>query len=224
MPRDTQLPIAGGRITSILEFACGAAIVIGHNVFRVVPNEVPILALAGLVSLRVRDRTWAGFGFRSPRSWKRVVLVALAVAAARDLLGELVILPLATRVWPQPIAPSIASQIPGHLGKALLALSLVWSFVAFGEEISYRGYLLNRAADIGGRSTASYWMAVVASAVLFGIGHWYKGPAGIIDSGVAGLLLGSVYMLTGRDIWTTILAHGFIDSFAVIVTYLGLAT
>ena len=211
-------------MASMLEFLCGAAIVIGHNVFHVVPNEVPILALGGLVSLRIREKAWSGFGFRSPESWMRVVLVALAIAVARILLGELVVLPLAQRAWPPPIAPAIASDIPGHLGNALLALLIVWGFAAFGEEIGYRGYLLKRAADIGRRSTAAYWIAVVVSSVLFGIGHWYKGPSGVIDSGFAGLLLGIGYMITGRNIWTSILAHGFIDTFAVVVTYLGLAS
>jgi len=202
---------------------CGAAIVIGHNVFHVLPNEVPILAVAGLVSLRARERTWSGFGFSLPQSWMRVVLVAVAVVALRIVLGDLVIVPLATRVWPPPAMPAGTSDIPGHLGHALIALLIVWGF-AVGEEIGYRGYLLTRTADIGRRSTAAYWMAVLASSTLFGVGHWYKGPAGVIDSAIAGLLLGSAYMITGRNIWTSILAHGLIDTFAIVVTYLGLAT
>jgi len=58
-------------------------------------------------------------------------------------------------------------------------------------------------------------------AVLFGIGHYYKGPSGIIDSGVAGLILGAAFVLSGRNLWASILAHGFIDTFGVIVLFLG---
>jgi membrane protease YdiL (CAAX protease family) len=212
------------RLFSAIEFICGAAVVVGHNVFRVVPNEVPILAIAGLVSLRLRDRAWSGFGFRRPASWPRVVAIAIAAAALRILLGDLVIDPLTRRVWPPAVAPAGASDIPGHALYALIALGIVWSFAAFGEEIGYRGYLLNRAADVGGRSTGAYWTAVLLSSALFGIGHWYKGPAGVIDSGVAGLILGAAYMLSGRTLWTSILAHGFIDTFAVIVVYFGWAS
>jgi membrane protease YdiL (CAAX protease family) len=57
--------------------------------------------------------------------------------------------------------------------------------------------------------------------VLFGYGHYYKGPAGIIDSGVAGLILGCAFVLSRRNLWVCILAHGFIDTFAVVVTILG---
>jgi len=75
--------------------------------------------------------------------------------------------------------------------------------------------------DIGRQSEAAWLGALVISAVLFGFGHYYKGPAGILDSGVAGLILGGAYLLSGRVLWTAILAHGFIDTFGVMALYLG---
>jgi uncharacterized protein len=104
---------------------------------------------------------------------------------------------------------------------ALQWLLLVWTFAAFGEEIGYRGYLLRRAADAGGQSKAAYWSSTLVVAVLFGYGHYYKGPSGILDSGMAGLILGAAYVLSGRNLWVCILAHGFIDTFAVAVAFLG---
>ena len=77
---------------------------------------------------------------------------------------------------------------------------IVWSFAAFGEEISYRGYLLTRAADLGKRSPVAYWVGMILVSILFGYGHYYKGPVGIIDSGVAGLILGTAYMISGRNL------------------------
>jgi membrane protease YdiL (CAAX protease family) len=44
-----------------------------------------------------------------------------------------------------------------------------------------------------------------------------------VDSAIAGLILGIAYLLAGRNLWACILAHGFIDTFAVVVTYLGIA-
>ena len=52
-------------------------------------------------------------------------------------------------------------------------------------------------------------------AVLFGYGHYYKGPAGVVDSADAGLILGAAYLLSGRCLWTTILAHGLHDTIGV---------
>jgi len=206
---------------SLAELALGSAIVIGHNVYRVIPNEVPILFALGLISLRLRDGGWAAMGLRWPVTWRRTVLIALGAAALRILLGALVIDPLTARFWPAAIAPSGSEQIAGHLMVALRWLLIVWTFDAFGEEIGYRGYLLTRAADVGGRSKAAYWAGVLLVSVLFGYGHYYKGPSGIVDSGMAGLVLGSAYVLSGRNLWVCILAHGFIDTFGVVAEFFG---
>ena len=82
------------RILSALELLLGAFIVIGHNVFHVVPNEVPILFVLGLVSIRLRNGGWSAMGFKRPSSWVRLVLIALAAAALRIILGDFVIEPL----------------------------------------------------------------------------------------------------------------------------------
>ena len=206
---------------SAFEFCFGAFIVIGHNVFHIVPNEVIILTIVGLVSIRLRDGSWSSMGFKRPASWRQVLVIAVAAAAARILLGQFLVEPLTGLFWPKPTAPELANEIKGNIKFALLALLLVWTFAAFGEEIVYRGYLLTRAADIGRRSAAAYWIGIVLVSILFGYGHYYKGASGVIDSGVAGLILGSAYMLAGRNLWASIFAHGFIDTFGIIDAFFG---
>ena len=66
-------------------------------------------------------------------------------------------------------------------------------------------------------------MAVILVSVLFGYGHYYKGPTGILDSGVAGLIPGTAYMVSGRTLWACILAHGLIDTVAVVAAFFGWA-
>ena len=212
---------AAKRWFSLAELAWGSVIVIGHNVYHVIPNEVPILFVIGLISLRLRDGGWSVMGVHGPASWRRTVLYALAAAALRITLGALVIDPLTAHFWPPAVAPSGFEQITGNALVALRWLLLVWTFAAFGEEIGYRGYLLTRAAEAGGRSKAADWVAVLIVSVLFGYGHYYKGRSGIVDSGVAGLILGAAYVLSGRNLWVCILAHGFIDTFWVTAAFFG---
>ncbi|HEY7095346.1 MAG TPA: CPBP family intramembrane glutamic endopeptidase [Terriglobales bacterium] len=206
---------------SLIEFVIGSVIVIGHNVFRVVPNEVPILFVLGMVSTRIRDGGWGVMGLRLPTSWKRTILLAVAAAAVRILLGAVVIDPLTAKFWPVAVAPAGSEQISGNPLEALQWLLLIWTFAAFGEEIGYRGCLLTRAADLGNRSKTAYWVGVLVVSVLFGYGHYYKGPSGMVDSGMAGLILGAAFLLSGRNLWVCILAHGFIDTFGVIALFLG---
>jgi membrane protease YdiL (CAAX protease family) len=209
------------RVFSAFELLLGAAIVIGHNVYRVLPNEVPILFVLGLLSVRLRNGRWAAMGFKWPQSWLRIVCIALAAAALRIALGSFVIEPMGAHFCPAIHAPAGAEQIAGNIKVALLGLLIVWTFAAFGEEIAYRGYLTLRAAEVGGGSKTAYWMATLLVSVLFGYGHYYNGVTGILDSNVAGFILGSAYLLAGRNLWAAVLAHAFIDTFAVVALFFG---
>jgi membrane protease YdiL (CAAX protease family) len=211
------------RLVSGLELLVGSGIVIGHNVLRVLPNEVAILVVLGLISFRVRGGGWSALPFRRPASWGRIVLIAVIAAALRILVGGVLIEPLAARIWPPIVAPAGVAAIAGSLPVALKWLGIVWTRAAFGEEFAYRGYLLARSADLGRGSRAANLAGVVFVAILFGLGHFYKGPAGVVDSGFAGLVLGAAFLVSGRNLWACVLAHGFIDTFGVAALYFGWA-
>jgi membrane protease YdiL (CAAX protease family) len=138
--------------------------------------------------------------------------------------SELVVQPLAHYFWPHPEHVSSVIKTRGGWKDLLRSLAIVWVFAGFGEELGYRGYLLNRAADLGNRSQVAYVVGMIYVAVLFGIGHWYKGPAGVVDCAFSGLVLGATYLLTGRNLWVPILAHGMKDAVAVIFYAMGWAT
>src|SRR5262249_51381001 len=146
-PPSTLMPRA--RWFSLLEFAVGVFAVLGHNMFRILPNEVPILFVLGWISLRWRNGGWKYAGLSRPQSWWKTVVLAVIAAAIMLLGSELLVEPLAHRIWPEPEHVSNVIE-SGALGwkQALTSLLIVWTFAAFGEELSYRGYLLTRAADV----------------------------------------------------------------------------
>ena len=74
------------------------------------------------------------------------------------------------------------------------------------EEILYRGFLLWYLGLV-----MPLWAAVVASSVLFALGHSYQGVGGGIKTGLVGLAFGALYVLTG-SIWLPILAHILLDA------------
>ena len=128
------------------------------------------------------------------------------------------------RIWPEPehVSNVIESGASGWR-QALAGLLIVWTFASFGEELSYRGYLLTRAADAFGRSSLAYWAAMIVVSLLFGFGHYYKGPSGVLDSTYSGFVLGGIFLLSGRNLWTPILAHGIADTVAVFAVFMGWA-
>jgi membrane protease YdiL (CAAX protease family) len=212
------------RLLSLVEFLLGGFIVIGHNVLHILPNEVPILFVFGWISLRLRDGGWKAAGLTRPNSWWKAVALAVGAAAVLQLGSELVVGPLGHLIWPAPqhISHIIGSAALGWK-QALTTSLIIWTFASFGEELSYRGYLLTRAADIFGRSAAAYIVAMTLVALLFGFSHYYKGPAGVLDSTYSGLVLGCAYLLSGRNLWAPILAHGISDTFALLVVFMGWA-
>lgn len=218
------------RALSLAELVLGSFIVIGHNVFHVVPNEVPILFVLGWLSLRLRDGAAAPSGvgalvpavLKLPKSWWKTL--AFAVPAAILLqLDSVVLDPISNYLWRQPPDMSSFAPLVGNAKYAALSLLVIWTFAAFGEELSYRGYLMQRASDLGGNSRLAWWLAALYVAVLFGFGHTYKGPAGVFDSAASGLILASAYLLSGRNLWVAILAHGLSDTAAVGIVFFGLA-
>jgi membrane protease YdiL (CAAX protease family) len=211
------------RVLSCAELIVGTLIVLGHNVFRVLPNEVPILVVVGLVSIRLRDGGWSAVGFTRPHSWPRLLGIAIVAAVIVLFAGELIVGPIAQSFWPPPKMPGMAADISANPWAALKALLIVWTFAAFGEEVAYRGYLMVRGADLGARSTPAWWISMLFVSIVFGFGHYYKGPAGIAESTFSGLVLGSAYLLAGRNLWASVLAHGFIDTAGIAALFLGVS-
>ena len=55
---------------------------------------------------------------------------------------------------------------------------------------------------------------MAASAILFGLMHYYQGPAGVISIGVMGLVYALVYVRRGR-IWPLIVGHALYDAWSI---------
>ena len=210
------------RALSGLEVALGIAFVVGHNVLQVLPNEVPVLVALGLVSARVRDGSWLAFGLNRPPRWWPILAIATTAVVLRLVLGG-VVESLGEGIWPPVRAPQGSEAIHGDPMAAMRWLGIVWTFAAFGEEIAYRGYLMRRAAQTFGGGPGAWALGALLSAVLFGFGHYYKGPVGMIDSGISGLVLAGSFFLARRSLWAPVLAHGLIDTVGVVALYLGLS-
>src|SRR5207248_10942926 len=80
---------------SLLELVLGVFIVFGHNIFHILPNEVPILFVLGWISLRLRNGGWKYAGLNRPKLWWKTVALAILAAAILLLGSELVVEPIA---------------------------------------------------------------------------------------------------------------------------------
>jgi membrane protease YdiL (CAAX protease family) len=210
------------RIAALIEILLVPAITVGHHVFHIVPLDetYPIFVL-GWISLRLRKVGWKAVGFSAPGNWMRVLGLGIGAGILLQLLSSFVTEPMIA--WFTHQIPDVAEFRPlvGNLKLVLLYFVLVWTVAAFGEELTYRGYILNRAADLGGRTILAWAVALAFGSSLFAFGHSYQGIAGMIDTGIHGLILGVVYFLTGRNLWACIITHGVSDTIAIALVFAG---
>ncbi len=80
-------------------------------------------------------------------------------------------------------------------------------------------FLMNRIAELGSGSRAAWAWAVVLSSLAFGAAHYTWGFAGMVQPTFMGLALGVSYLVVGRNLWVTILAHGYMDTMLLLQMY-----
>jgi membrane protease YdiL (CAAX protease family) len=180
-----------------------------------------LLAYAWL-SLYLRGLGWRDLGFRLGEGWPRRVLIGLAAGAAMSALELFVTQPLLVRLtgeWPDL---SVFRPLIGNMQLLLLLVAGVWTVAAIGEELVYRGWLLNRLLDLFGRGRAGFAAAILVMSAVFAMAHEYQGITGIAENCIAGLLLGGLYLATGRNLLAPIIAHGLTDTIDVSLIYAGL--
>jgi membrane protease YdiL (CAAX protease family) len=76
------------------------------------------------------------------------------------------------------------------------------------EEFVYRGFLLHYLHVLPFHLSLTW--ALVASSVIFGIGHLYQGVAGAVQTAVAGFLFGCLFLITG-SLLVPMVVHAVVD-------------
>jgi membrane protease YdiL (CAAX protease family) len=164
---------------------------------------------------------WKEIGFERPESWGRAFGVAIAIGLAMEVLELFVTQPLLARwIGKMPDLSDFADLV-GNVKLLLIYLALVWVLGALGEELVYRGYLMNRIAGLFRNTRAAWTVSLVAVSVAFGCAHLDQGSTGMVENILNGLLLGGLYLACGRNLAVPVIAHAFSDTLDFLLIYLG---
>jgi len=205
----------------VFELAVIAALFYGDMRHLVPFSKVPFLFLLGWLSMRLRKLRWKDVGLRRNESWPKTILMAIAAGASIEMLELFVTQPLLVRLIGK--MPDLSTfELLRHNAKLLLvALALTWTLAAFGEEMVYRGYLMNRVAGLGGNSRLAWAASLVLVNLLFGSAHMGQGITGMIENMIDGALLALLYLWRGRSLAAPIIAHGVTDTIDCLLLFLG---
>lgn len=179
--------------------------------------RIPVFALIAFLLLRRAGLRASDFGLTRAQLSGGVLLRAIGAAVAIALVAWYGARPLIEGLTGQPLETEVLRRaVESPRGLALM-LCVSWILAAFGEEWCFRGYPLTRLAAMG---PAAPWLGLVASAMVFGLSHSYQGPSGMWLSGTIGVALGALYLASGRNLWLVILAHGFVDTIAMVLFHI----
>jgi len=189
---------------------------------HIFPFASTIYALAFvLISIIVRRKGFKGIGLVRPRSWTMTLVLGIVGGCLYQFLSLLAIEPLIGRITGSLPDVSNFAAIKGDTKFLMTWLAITWTVAALGEEIVYRGYMMNRISDYFGKKKMSWIIALILSSVLFGTIHYYQGLSGMLSTGVSGLFFGAFFLAGGRNLWTPVLAHGVSNSIGFILIFLG---
>jgi membrane protease YdiL (CAAX protease family) len=90
-----------------------------------------------------------------------------------------------------------------------------------GEEIVYRGYLMNRVAGLFRETKALWVLSLIVVSVVFGCAHLDQGATGMIENVLNGLLLGGLYLACGRNLAVPVIAHALTDTLDFVLIFSG---
>lgn len=205
----------------LVELAAVALIFIADYHHLIPVSKTPFLLLLGWVSLRVRRLRWRDVGFSRNRSWATTLTLGVAGGLFLEIQELFVTQPLLARLTGKQPDLTDFRMLTGNIKYTLAGVALAWTLAAFGEELVWRGYLMNRISDLGNRTRLAWFCSLVVVHAAFGLAHSYQGVTGIVEEGFGGVLLGAMYLGTGKNLSVPIIAHGISDTLDLLLIFIG---
>lgn len=202
----------------------------GHffNIVPILGGNIPFFTLAIMLAYAytANGGRLSDIGLCWPK-WKggRPVLLLYILATGVLIFAvragvAVAVTPIVDELGPRPDTLERMAPLVGNFQLLILLLPLMWLAV-FGEELLFRGLLISFFAKKLGGERGAWVAAIFIAALLFGLGHFWQGPRGMVATGIGALVFGAGYYLCGRNLWPTVVAHAIGNSLGFISIYLG---
>jgi uncharacterized protein len=210
-----------GRRPIAVELALIAAVFVADEYHYIFFSKTPYLLALGWLSMLLRGQRWRDIGLSVPSEWRRLLSIGVAAGIAMELLELFATQPLLVALTGKYPDLSGFHDLIGNVPLLLLTVGASWILAGFGEELVWRGYILNRVADLLGRSRLGWAISIGIVSVMFGLAHSYQDWTGIIENSIDGALLALLYIACGRNLIAPIVAHGVTDTVDSLIIFSG---
>lgn len=201
-------PTSGPRRLWLLaaEVSAIAAIFWADAAGHIPVSKTPLLVLVAWASIHIRGSKWRDLGLTVGPQPARMAVIGIVAGLAFWLLEYFIETPALQAVTGRYPDLSDFAPVVGNVGILALLLGVNILLAGLGEELVWRGYALSRVAEAVG--TQWKWpIALLAVNVAFGLAHSYQGEAGVTQAAVQGVLLGILFLWTGRNLVAPVMAH-----------------
>ncbi len=173
-------------------------------------------------SLWLRGLRWTDVGLVRFQNWRKTVLMGVLCGVAMEGFELFISQPLLMRWTGKGPDLELFRALHGNITWTLAALAGTWTLAAFGEEMVYRGYLMNRVVDLMRPTRAGWSISLIIVSCVFGASHIDQGITGQLENMLDGLFLGAIYLVCRRNLSVSVVAHGITDTLDVLLLFAGL--
>lgn len=178
-----------------------------------------IIVVAYLRRSKNRKELRKSIGLSSPKSLMALVIVTAFLGALIELTMEIFLNPLIEKLTHSKIDLSEVEMT--SIGDYLTWIVIGSVLGGLLEEILFRGFLITRISNFLKENKSSDILALFTTSILFGLCHFYQGWSGVISTGIIGFIFGIIFLAFNKNLWYSILTHGFVNVTALTILYFG---
>lgn len=183
---------------------------------RTALTNVAFVVISVTLLLYLSRERYGDLGFHRRRLPRQIGLGAL-FGVLIFVLDTLLISPVASALVPETASRGVDMSIFfGRLSYVPIWLAIALLKGGLSEEL-WRIFGLTRFEKLFGG--AGLILALIASSLVFGLGHAYQGLGAVLANAVLGLLYAGVY-LRKRSAWEPVAAHAVFDLIGVMLGFL----
>ncbi len=169
--------------------------------------------------MKVRGVTWTELGLRRPKNFGKTLGISAVILLATVL--TIMSFHMLKDQLPFSFAPDTSSggskfgDLKDNYPLFFSIIFFVW-VESFLEEILDRGFLMNWLERLFSKSSFATIFAVLTQAMIFGFRHSNDLSERSITVGLIGLVMGTAYVVSGRNLWPLIIAHCILNTISML--------